>query len=67
MSERHGFRIIQENIDLVTFLNDGIRPEINKDNFLICEVNGPREITTKIMTLEEMNAELTFDELNGVL
>jgi hypothetical protein len=40
---------------LVTFLNDGVRPETKKETtFLICEVNGPREITTKVVTESEL-------------
>lgn len=64
---RHGFRITEDSIDLVTFLNDGVRPEIKKDNFLIVEVNGPREITTKVMTLEEYNAAIREGNLHEVM
>lgn len=65
MRKRYGFRIDLDNIDLVTFLNDGHRPEITKDNstFLIVEVDGPREITSKVMTLEEYNAKLNAEDL----
>lgn len=59
--------ITHENLDLVTFLNDGVRPVVQKDTFLVCEVNGPTEITTKIMSLEEMNTELRSDQLHEVL
>lgn len=64
---RHGIRIAPDTIDLITFLNDGVRPEIKKDTFLIIEVNGPREITTKIMTIEEYNAAIRADKLHPLL
>lgn len=64
MPARHGIRITPETIDIVTFLNDGVRPEIKKDTFLICEVNGPHEITTRVMTLEELNAEIRATPLH---
>lgn len=67
MPARHGIRITPDTIDIVTFLNDGVRPEINEDTFLIVKVDGPREITTKVMTLEEYNAELRTTELHELL
>jgi hypothetical protein len=69
MPARHGIRITPDTIDIVTFLNNGIRPEIAKEQntFLICEVNGPREITTKVMTIEELNAELNAAPLHELL
>lgn len=63
---KYGIRITSDTIDLVTFLNDGVRPEIKEDTFLICEVNGPREITTKVMELEEYNAAIRQDKLHEV-
>lgn len=66
MPARHGIGITEDTIDLVTFLNDGVRPEIKKNNFLIVEVNGPREITTKVMTLEEYNAEIRNADLHDL-
>lgn len=64
---RHGIRITPDTIDIVTFLNDGIRPEINEDNFLIVEVNGPREITTHVMTLKEYDAAIHEGKFNQLL
>lgn len=58
MLERHGIRIGPETIGLVTYLNDGKRPEGQEGNFMIVEVLGPCEIATTIMVLEEYNAEL---------
>jgi hypothetical protein len=66
-TERHGIRITSDTIDLVTFLNDGVRPEINEDNFLIIEVNGPREITTHVMTLKEYNAAIHDGKFHQLL
>lgn len=63
---RYGIRITEDTIDLVTFLNDGIRPEIKKDHFLIAQVNGPREITTKVMDLEEYNTLIREDRVHEV-
>lgn len=64
--KKYGIRITEDSIDLVTFLNDGVRPEIKEDLFLIVKVDGPREITTKVMTLEEYNAELRQSDLHEV-
>lgn len=50
----YGIAINQDNLDMVMFLNDGVRPPMDKDTFLICEINGPREITTKIVSKEEL-------------
>jgi hypothetical protein len=66
MPNRYGIRITADTIDLVTFLNDGVRPEINKDTFLIAEVIGPREIKTKVMDLYEYNAAIKQDKLHEV-
>lgn len=65
--QRHCFRIVPDNIDLVTYLNDGVRPPINPDHFLVVEVNSPTEISSKIMSLEEMNAELREHALHTSL
>lgn len=62
MTVTYGLRLVEDNMDLVTFLNDGVRPEIDNDKFLIAQVNGPREITTKILTLEEWNAKIRESE-----
>lgn len=67
MAARHGIRITPDTIDIVTFLNDGVRPEMKKDLFLYIEVNGPREITTKVALLEEINADLRSKEIHQLL
>jgi hypothetical protein len=57
---KYAIAINEETMDLVTFLNDGFRPPIApiRPLTLICEVNGPREITTKIEdTLEVFGEE----------
>lgn len=63
---KYGIRLTEDNIDLVTFLNDGVRPEISESHFLIVRVDGPREITSKIMTIEERNAEIRSGELHDL-
>lgn len=46
---KYAFRIIEENLDLIEFLNDGVRPLMEeKPTFFICEPNGRNEITTTI-------------------
>lgn len=57
---KYAIAITDETRDLVTFLNDGIHPPLAplRPLSLICEVNGPREITTKIEdTLETFGEE----------
>jgi hypothetical protein len=58
MPSKYGILITPETIDIVTFLNDGVRPDATGKHFLLVQVDGPREITTKVTTLEEYNAEL---------
>lgn len=59
----YGFLINQENLALVTFLNDGHvpQPQDSTPNYLICEVNGPREITTKVVTESELRGNPVAD------
>lgn len=50
-----GIAVTEDNLDLIMFLNDGIRPPIEKKRqFFVCEINGPREITSKIVFEEEL-------------
>lgn len=52
MPKKYALQINEESIELVTFLNNGIRPEIKNGpedrEVLIAEINSPREITTNI-------------------
>lgn len=51
MPKRYAIQINEESIDLVTFLNDGRRPEIktgDKREVLIAWIQSPNEITTTI-------------------
>lgn len=51
----YGIRITEDNLDLITFLNDGVCPRIEeKPTFFIFELNSPREITTTIVFEEEL-------------
>lgn len=47
---KYAIAINEDTLDLVTFLNDGFRPPIasTRPLSLVCEINGRREITTKI-------------------
>lgn len=53
--------INNDMLRLVTFLNDGIPPILDKEAgskaYLICEFNGPREITAKVMYEDELYDE----------
>ena len=52
----YGFAVTEDSLELITFLNDGIRPPIEKKRtFLICEFPGPREIKSKIVYEEELH------------
>lgn len=61
----YGFEITPDNMPLVTFLNDGVAPQLKSDpTFLICEINGPCEITTKVVTRAELTANPIKDLLH---
>lgn len=52
---KHAININERTRDVITFLNDGVPPRPDEDNhYLICEFNGPREITSKIMHEDEL-------------
>lgn len=48
MPKKTAIRINERTLDLVTFLNDGVRPQIGEDDYLVCEFNSPREISTQM-------------------
>lgn len=58
MPKKYAVIINEDTYSLVVFLNDGVAPTVDKtmkgDAYLVCEVNGPREITTKITYESEM-------------
>jgi hypothetical protein len=55
---KYVIHINERTLDLVMFLSDGHKPEIQEDNtYLVCEINGPREITSKIETSESLRSE----------
>lgn len=58
MIVHYAFGLTEENMPLVTFLNDGIRPTIDSKSpaFLAVEINGPCEITTKVLSADELKA-----------
>jgi hypothetical protein len=49
MTKKYYLAINEDTIDLVTFLNDGVRPELKDvSTHLVFEINSPNEITTKV-------------------
>lgn len=49
MTKKYYLAINEDTLDLVTFLNDGVRPKIEEEStHLVIEINSPNEITTKI-------------------
>ncbi len=69
MPKKYAIEINEKNLDLIEFLNDGVRPLLEKKStFFIFEVNSPREITAKIEFGNELynenglikDKELTF-------
>jgi hypothetical protein len=60
----YGIAVTEDYIDLVQFLNDGIRPPIESEpTFLIFEVNGPREITAKVVSKDELHGKSAHELL----
>ena len=63
----YGFQIQPDLLPLLTFLNDGYTPQTidslldNQVRYLICEINGPREITTKVVTESELRTNPIAD------
>lgn len=51
---KYAIDLNERNLDLIMFLNDGHRPVIeDKPQWLILEINGPREITSKLQFKDE--------------
>lgn len=52
------------NYGLCVFLNDGHEIDQGENNpFLLVEINGPREITTKVVTQKELESAKYKDYL----
>lgn len=54
--------VTNQHIDLIVFLNEGVRPPRTEEyNYFVAVVNGPREITSTFMTASEVSDK--FDVL----
>jgi hypothetical protein len=52
-----GIAVTEDHLDLIQFLNDGVRPSVEKKpTFFIFEIVGPREITGKIVFADELQS-----------
>lgn len=60
---RYGIRITEDNLNLITFLNDGVRPPMDEKTIFICEISEPHEITSKIVTEDELAGQSIQDLL----
>jgi hypothetical protein len=64
MLSTYGIAITENNLDLIQFLNDGIRPLIEKKpTFYVFEIIGPHEIKGKIVTEEELQGKSVHEML----
>lgn len=58
MPQKYAIRISDRTLDLVQFLNDGHRLQVEEETtYLVCEINGPREITSKVQPEDELYEE----------
>lgn len=54
----YGIAITEQDLDLLQFLNDGVRPEIKEEfEYFVFEIKSPREITSKIVTEAELKGK----------
>jgi hypothetical protein len=69
---KYAIPITPRTFDLVVFLNDGVSPVthiqggFSPKDYLVCEINGPREITTKVWKYDELYGENGALKVNGV-
>lgn len=62
MANRYFIPINEDTLDLVMFLNDGVRPQIEeKKTYLVCEINAPRENTTRIKFEHDLLKDVYLD------
>lgn len=62
MANRYFIPINEDTLDLVMFLNDGVRPQIEeKETYLVCEINTPRENTTRIKFEHDLLKDVYLD------
>lgn len=52
--ESYAILIRKSNLALITLLNDGVVPTIKPKTYLVFTLNGPNDVTTKIVTEREL-------------
>lgn len=60
---KYAIEVASHDYDLCVFLNDGHEIDTPDITYLLVEINGPREITTKVVTVEEMKTAKYKDYL----
>lgn len=63
MPKKYAIEVTSHNYDLCVFLNDGHEIETPDTTFLAIEINAPREITSRVVTGEEMKTAAYKDYL----
>lgn len=58
---KYALEVTSEAYELCVFLNDGHILEIRDLTFLVFEINSPREITSKVVTADEMKSDAYKD------
>lgn len=60
----YGIAVTESNLELIQFLNDGVRPRIEeKKTFFVFEIVGPHEIKSKIVYEEELRGTSVHEML----
>jgi|tagenome__1003787_1003787.scaffolds.fasta_scaffold20955740_6 hypothetical protein len=63
MYNKYAINVIR-NYALCVFLNEGVEIDQGENNpFLLVEINGPREITTKVVSEDELKSAKYKDYL----
>ena len=58
MSKPYAIPLTEENLDLITVLNDGVRPKLEEKTYFICEItNNCRDVTTHIKAEDDLYKE----------
>jgi hypothetical protein len=60
---KYALEVTKNSYDLCVFLNDGVAIDTPDVTFLLVEINSPREITTKVITGEEIKSAKYKDYL----
>lgn len=52
----YALQIRKSDLPLITFLNDGVEPEITwQKTYLLIKIDGPNEVTTDIVTQRHLD------------